>query len=238
MKYFYFLLVLVFCFCCFPISTTFAIDETNYARITGENTFLYTNNENETENIFFKLPTSYFVELVEENEDFCYVKFQNFFGYVKTDNLTKVYETPQNPFPTNITFQVNKSASVAILSTPSTSGTLIGFIPSGQTANYVGQTNGDEAIAGLGNLWFFATFKTDDYELCGYVYAPLCENLKPIPQNTENLSTTPPSPPTFFVSENITQLSNLWLVLILFIIAVLLFCLTFLPFVSTRKKQV
>ena len=238
-----FILIFAFILCFTPIFSfgqTFANnDEESYARITDDEVFLYKilNEQNQPENILFKLPKSYFVILKEETEDFFYVKFQDFCGYVQKDKLQRVYETPATPFPVDITFSINKIASAIVKDNPSVEGKNLGIIPSGKKVNFVGEVQGDEAIVGLGNTWFFCSFEEDDQILTGYIYSALTENLSPIPENTEELSLTPHVNANSFLSENITNTNNLWLVGVLCVVAFFLFCITFFPFLAGRRKH-
>ncbi len=235
MKYFFVAFCLVFClsFLC-PTNSVFSNEE-NFARISDDEVFLLKSQNNE--DILFQLPTSYFVKILDESDDFFYVEFDGIFGYTPKDNLTKVYQTPNMPFPKDITFSINNSVAAAIKTSPKNDSEILGFAPSNQKLKFFGKTVGDEAISGLGNCWFFAELKTNDTTIQGYVYSPLTEQLSNIPTNTEVLPTTPPqNSDSQILSENLTNPSSLWLVGILLAVVLALFLVTFLPFHIGKNK--
>ena len=73
--------------------TVFATDETSYyARIMFDDVFLYkepTENNN-NENIYFVLPQTYFVELLDKCENFYKARYLDKIGYVKNDFMLDV----------------------------------------------------------------------------------------------------------------------------------------------------
>lgn len=243
MKYFFtsILVIIVSMICFINPSNVFANYETeNYARITKENTFLFKtpSDEMSIENVLFKLPTTYFVLIEQELDDFCFVKYQELNGYVKTENLTKVYETPTNPFPKDITFSLNKSAFAIVRDTPSVDGNIVGSLTNSDAPNYFGSAFGDEAIKNLGNEWYFISYENEENLNYGYVYAPLTENLSEIEENTEDLPTIPPQASSnSIISDDLASPNNLFLIGILCFVALLLFFITFLPFFISKKKH-
>lgn len=205
-----------------------------FARITGEQVFLQ--KDLQTTSVLFELPTSYFVKILSEAEDFFYVEYDGVFGYVGKADLTKVYETPKLPFPENVCFNIFSAGSASLKTTPSADGQTLAYVSETKTLKYFGKTQGYEAISGLGDVWFFAELNQDGQKIQGYVYAPLTTNLSEIPLNTEIVSTTPPNNDSSILSDNFKNPNNLWLVAVLFLIAFLLFALTFLPFHLKSKK--
>lgn len=89
----------------FPAPALFprAADQAAYACIRGDSTYLYRNRDQNGG--LFVLPRTYYVKVLEEGVDFCYVQYQRdgggykaLYGYCKTPELTFVDYVPETPF--------------------------------------------------------------------------------------------------------------------------------------------
>lgn len=206
-----------------------------YARILSEDVYLYrsTNQDSTYANIFCEIEKSYFVEILDEQDNFFKAKYFNLTGYVLKDEVDKVYKTPQNPYPSNITFNVYSSLGAKIRTSPEASlgeTNIIGIIPSTDSViDYYGKINGEECLKGQGKEWLYCAYSYDNIgNIVGYIYAPLTENLPEIYPNTETFSaqeTT--STPSILASS--TKSLNLGLVLLLLIPAILFIVMLFIP---------
>lgn len=167
-----------------------------YAMIKDNNCYFYryTLENPAVNNKYFLLEKSYFVKIIENtNEIFYKAEYNGIKGYVKKTDVEFVEETPENPFLSEITFDIYSASSVELRTEPSTEngiGSIITTLPSGyKNLCYYGKLTGEESIKGLGNLWFYCSFTTpENKQVYGYVYSPLTVNLSPINENGENLT--------------------------------------------------
>ena len=111
-------------------------------------------------------------------------------GFVKQNEVECVTNTPSTPYLDNITFNTAQNSSVILRSQPSTAlgdeTALVVLAPNTQNLVYYGKIAGQEAISGLGNLWYYSSFKDEqNNNIKGYVYSPLTYNLTPITPNAE-----------------------------------------------------
>ena len=166
--------------------------ETIYARVLFEQTYLYkTPTENNSiENIYFELPKTYFVEILNKENDFYFVRYSSFKGYVKKDTIQAVNETPQMPFLININFRVYAQMSENLWSMPTSenpSNIIAKIPPLTENIEYIGKITGECLIEDRTNIWYFCKFSSDrDYY--GYVYSDFCDKMPLIANNTEQLT--------------------------------------------------
>jgi len=227
-------------FCEFFQTETIFADSTNWCRITEENTYLYnTTNLSQENNVLFKLPTSYFAIILEDADSFYKVSYKAKVGYVKKENVTRVYSAPTTPFPVDITFKANDITSISILDTPSVNGKYLGSVLNGSYAEFYGETTGDEAIENLGNTWFYMSYTQNGEQILGYVYAPLTSNLTPIKENLEQVSITPVSaiPKQIILSPELLDSNNLLIIGALCLVGIVLLFAIFLPIKKLKNKQ-
>jgi len=212
-----------------------------YCRITEEATLLYktASISNDLSNIYFELTSTYFVQILSTENEFYKVNYDGITGYVLKDEVTTVYENPTTPFPEDITFQINASASAVIRSIPSVEGTYLGLLPCNTTLSYFGKVEGVEAISGLGKYWFFVKYTSfEQGVISGYVYAPLTENLTEITPNTEELSTVPVGGNVEdIISPELLNINNLLLIGGLSIGALVLILLLIAPMRRNKKER-
>jgi len=230
------------CLCSF-YSTPTTVDALSfqYCRITSTSTLLYRTAEQSEElsNIYFELTPTYFVQVLNTENEFYKVYYNGIAGYVLQDSVTPVYSVPTTPFPEGITFEINASASAVIRSIPSVDGNYLGLLPCDAILNYYGKISGVEAITGLGNEWFFVVYTS--YEqgvISGYVYAPLTENLTTITDNTEELSTIPTGGIVDeIISPELLNVNNLLLIAGLSIGALFLIFILIAPIRKNKREQ-
>ena len=165
--------------------------ETYYARVLFEQVYLYKapTNDNSLSNIYFELPKTYFVELINKIGDFYEAKYMDFVGYVKKDCVQAVSQTPINPFLKNINFRVYANLSENIWSEPNTNSKLLTAIPHlTNNLQYLGKINGESLIDGRTNVWYYCKFNNSSKEYYGYVYSDFCDEMSEIKNNTEELN--------------------------------------------------
>ena len=236
--------IITFMFLLFPFANiyakpVFAEEDISWCRITSENTYIYKENPSSNENsAYFKLPTTYFAQILESADEFYKISFDGIVGFVHKENVTKIYSVPLTPFPEDITFSINNSVQAVMRDYPSTSGQYVGVIPSGLKANFLGQTKGEEAISGLGTTWYFARFTNETETFCGFVYAPLVQNLKEIPENQEEVLLTPVSAKaneSTVLSPELTNGKNILIIISLSFVGILLVLAIFIPIRKNKR---
>ena len=102
------ILILLFSSTAETLPVSAATTETYFARIMFDQVFLYKtpNNIEDSSNIYFELPKSYFVELTDSaNDNFYKVNYLNLTGYVKKDSVQTIAGVPMSPYLENINFR-------------------------------------------------------------------------------------------------------------------------------------
>ncbi len=186
--------------------------DTYYARIMYDDVYLYKSpiEVNEYANIYFSLPRTYFVELIESsNSTFYKVNYLSFTGYVKKDAVQTIVGKPMTPYLENQNFRVYSEQSRDMRSEPTTTSgtsTQVVYIPLySRNLTYYGTIQGEELVDGRTNLWYYCKYSADQ-DYYGYVYSDFCDEFDPntIPLNHEEVSYT--SEPNFDITEEITSL--------------------------------
>ena len=166
--------------------------ETYYAQIMFEQVYLYKTptNDNSTLNVYFEIPKTYFVELLENaNESFYYAKYSNIFGYVKKASVQAVSNTPNSPFLDNLKFRVYADLSRNMQTEPnlsSNTSSLVASVPLySRNLTFYGKIIGENLIEGRTNIWYYCKYTVTNE--CGYVYSDACDKMDNIVKNTEKL---------------------------------------------------
>ena len=180
------------------ISSTNSVENV-FARVMFEHSYLFKKpiDNIEYSNLFFELPKTYFVELIDADGEFYKARYLSFEGYVKKDCVQAVKHVPNNPFLTNISFRVYADLSRQLRSSPTaySESNLIITIPHlTRNITYISRLKGDCLIEGRTNIWYYCKFSSDK-EYCGYVYSDFCDELTPILDNLEDVEYI--SNPTF-----------------------------------------
>ena len=191
------MLVLILIFL-FSQSTTLevcaATNETFFARVMFEQVYLYkTPNEiTDSSNIYFELPQTYFVELIDSANDLFYkANYLNFTGYVKKDSVQAIAGVPMCPYLENINFRVYAELSRDLRTEPNQSNgssSQVAYIPLlSKNITYYGKIVGESLIDGRTNIWYYCKYSADkDYY--GYVYSDFCDEMSTIQNNIEQVT--------------------------------------------------
>ena len=184
-----FLTILIMLFCQNSFSA-FASQEslTYYARVMENGVAFYQSPTDD--DVIFVLPKSYFVELLDTSGDYYYARYIDILGYVKKDEVKAVVGTPSSPFLKNISFRVFVPSGANLRSSPKNSGAnnLICSIPFlDSNISYYGEIEGEESISKKGTTWYYCKYYNNNSLFVGYVYAPLCDCVDTITENTEEL---------------------------------------------------
>lgn len=164
-----------------------------YAKITVPGVGLYRQPVASVDNLIFYIEQSYFVKLLENEVDGFYkAQYIDEIGYVQKKDLVFVEGTPQNPYPTGISFRVFSLSGLNMRSSPIESQgpfNIITTIPYLENnLMYYGKTQGEEAVIYKGNIWYYAKYIQNNVEKAkGYLYSVFCDMLTTIPVNTEQL---------------------------------------------------
>lgn len=198
-----FTLILIFIF---SFNNTLCVSATTsntsyFARIITDECFLFKTPTNvvDSSNIFFELPKTYFVKLIDKaDENFYKVEYSSFTGYVKKDSVQAVKEIPNTPYLETINFRVYAEISRDLRSEPNTSNgssSQVAYIPLlSKNLTYYGTIVGECLIDGRTNIWYYCKY-TADKDYYGYVYSDFCDEMTPIQNNTEEVTFT--ENPTF-----------------------------------------
>ncbi len=177
--------------------------DTYYARIMYDDVYLYKSpiDVDEYSNIYFSLPRTYFVELLESsNSEFYKVNYLSFTGYVKKEFVQTIVGKPITPYLENQNFRVYSELSRDMRTEPSTisgSSSQVVYIPLySRNLTYYGSIEGEQLVDGRTNIWYYCKY-TADQDYYGYVYSDFCDefSLDEIPLNYEEVSYT--SEPNF-----------------------------------------
>ncbi len=117
----------------------------------------------------FTLPSSYFVKVLQENDNVWKVSYLDTVGYVKNNKVKKVDYVPLNKFPQNTVTVVNNDGNtVTMRSSPShLKDNVIAKLDNDSSVTFYGIREGSTQIEPLGNEWCYIK---DDNGNFGYVY--------------------------------------------------------------------
>ena len=205
-----------------------------YYRVISENTVLYRTplESNESSNVYFYLPTTYFVLFNSTfDEQFLNVTYKDFTGYVLASDVQRIYSTPQTPYAPTQNFSVQGVANLVMRNEPTTNGDYIGTIPFNATEiEYFGSIAGEQSNSQLSDIWYFCRYVSfEQGVLTGYVYAPLTKDLTEISPNYEEVETEPSASVNTdtIIAPELQTGSNILLILGLSIPAIILLILVF-----------
>lgn len=165
-----------------------------YAQIVSNDCFLFSSPNFEETSKIFLLEESYFVKVVsEENNLFYKVKYIDFDGFVPKSKIKFVEEYPEMPYLSGITFDIYDIANVCLRTSPQTpdddKNVLCTIEKATKNLLYYGKISGEEAMTGLGNIWYFCAYQDQNQNVFkGYIYAPLTRNLSSITGSQESLT--------------------------------------------------
>ena len=191
---------------------------------------------NESYNIYFEIPETYFVEILYDQGNVYKVNYNQTIGYILPQSVTKVSFVPENPVLKNISFSLSEGTQLR--STPMLLESNIEYIlPSNATLTYIAQTHGDASGGTNNDIWYYCHYSpvTDPTIVyTGYVYSARVQNLTPIPQNTE--TDTPVTQPTDTTNtNNQTVMPQKWILLLVSILPCVLVAI--LLFVHYKKRK-
>lgn len=115
------------------------------------------------------LPSSYFVEIIEEQDSVYKVSYLDIDGYVKAESVTIVDYLPLNKYPTSLSCSLsNDGNTITMRSSPFIKDdNVITRLESEEIVEYYGSKKGDSQIEILGDEWYYIKDKNGNF---GYVY--------------------------------------------------------------------
>ncbi|MBR2391685.1 MAG: hypothetical protein IKB06_04260 [Clostridia bacterium] len=176
----------------FPTRKASAVSESMmYAKVFSDCVLYKSPNlSSHIDNVYFVIPETYFVVVLEEFNECFKVQYDRYVGYVKKDKITKVSFVPIVKFLENVTVDIKSSAGTQVWNRPTTSGTVLTVIPAGTCAvKYIAVAHGEIPSGGNSDCWYYVLYtpsfnSTSVFE--GYIYSENTINLSPIFSNIEN----------------------------------------------------
>ena len=205
MKTLIFLFLICSCFLCTP-SFTYA-DNIFYAKIKSDNVYFYSNPIKSEENELFLLPNTYFVMLINnENDNFYYAKYKDLYGYVLKQDVNVMDGIPTQPYA-NASFRVFSPDGLGLYTTPNINDSyeIIEIPYLAENLTYYGSVTGQQAIPEKSTTWYYCNFN-DENDYFGYVYSVFCDKLTTIQDNNESFNII--SNPVFVTTSKSSQLSQ------------------------------
>lgn len=144
------------------------------------------------ENIYFIVPETYFVTVLENLSDTVMkVQYDKFIGYVNSSTVLIATFIPIVKTLDGVTFDIKETAGTQVWNLPSaTAGNSLIVISNGtKNIKYIAMTYGTIPSGGESNLWYYVSYtpaegSTNVYE--GYVYSENVTNLSEIVLNAES----------------------------------------------------
>lgn len=198
-------------------------ETTTYAKA-GVNCTLYKSQTlaNNVSNIYFIVPETYFVIVLDKISDECTkVQYGKFVGFVESSTITIATFLPIVKTLDNITLDIKETSGTQVWNYPDTSSNILTTISAGaKNINYIAACYGTIPSGGDSNLWYYVSFtpnknSTNVYE--GYIYSENTTNLSEIVANAE---TNPEIIDTTFENENLLFLSSTFKTAVIIIITI------------------
>lgn len=166
-------------------------ETSTYAKATANCTLYKTQSmNNDVSNIYFIVPETYFVIILDKVSDDCYkVQYDKFIGYVDSSSIIIATFIPIVKTLENITLDIKDTSGTQVWSQPNTNGKILSTISAGfKNIEYIAACYGSIPSGGESNLWFYVNYtpsenSTNVYE--GYIYSENTTNLSEIVANTE-----------------------------------------------------
>ncbi|HEY8443791.1 MAG TPA: SH3 domain-containing protein [Clostridia bacterium] len=190
--------------------TARAASPLGYGLIVESNSILYRNpvDTNASDNLYFYLPETYFVEVLEQVDQVFYkVRYDDIIGYVKFSAINiKDYE-PASKFPTNLFLTVSGDITANIRALPDTSSEIVASLPSGANLQYYNKIKGQELKAGS-HYWYYVKIQNGAQTKYGYIYEEYVDvqNEILIPNDISPKPVKPINDP----DEKLNQTYNFW----------------------------
>ncbi len=171
----------------------FAVDSIVYAKANFD-CVLYKSQsiDSSIDNVYFVIPETYFVTILDSNEHIYKVQYDKYIGYVKKDSVVVAKFTPNVKTLEGVKCNIKYTSGTQVWSKPSTSGSVLTTIPAAtENITYIAACYGEIPMGGTSNSWYYISYtpstnSTNVYE--GYIYS---ENVAFVSEIVDNLETNP-----------------------------------------------
>ncbi len=195
----------------------------SYAKVlNGCNLYKTQEMKDEIEFVYFQIPETYFVMILEDINDKCLkVKYDNFVGFVKKSFVEIASFVPIVKFLSDVRFDIKSNSGTQIWSLPSTDSNICTTISAGtKNLEYIASAIGVVPSGGESNIWYYVCYtpasnSTNVYE--GYIYSENTTNLSEIVSNNE---TNPVKISDEFKEEKLLYISSTIKTIIVAVIAI------------------
>ncbi len=169
-----------------------SMGESSYAKVLS-GCVLYKTQEmvDDIYNIYFLVPETYFVLILDDVGENCYkVKYDRFVGFVNKSSVEIALFVPIVKTLDNVTFDIKASSGTQIWKNPSTNSEIFTTLAADtKNLSYIASVVGEVPSGGKSNIWFYVSYtssinSTNVYE--GYVYSENTTNLSDIVLNIES----------------------------------------------------
>ena len=182
---------MILCFGNFPAKKASAVSESvMYAKVFSDCVLYKSPNlSDQIDNVYFVIPETYFVVVLEEFNECFKVQYDRYVGYVKKDKIKTVSFIPIVKFLENVTVDIKPNAGTQVWNKPAVSGMVLTVIPAGTYGvEYIASVHGEIPNGGNSDYWYYVLYtpsfnSTSVFE--GYVYSENTINLSPIFSNVE-----------------------------------------------------
>ena len=239
----------------FVILACYNVNPRNFARAADTNTTTYAkalancnlyktrNFGDDYESIYFQIPETYFVIILETVNDGCFkVQYDRFVGYVDSSTVVIATFVPIVKTLTGITFDIKSTSGTQIWTYPTATSKIKTTILAGtKNIAYIASIYGSVPTGGESNIWYYVSFVPDSnstnvYE--GYIYSENTTNLAEIVANTETnpeiiSEETSDDRTIFFLSSTLKTI----IIAIVLVPVILFFAIILYKFIKFLKKK-
>lgn len=214
---------------CFS-STTPVFADTSYARLNVD-AYLYKTSAVDKNNygVWCQMESTYFVEIILDFNSTLYkVRYGSVVGYVKKEDVTPVYSTPKNPYPSNIQIKLNAPCYLRSTPTINAANTLT-TLSKEESLPFIAKIDSEVVMDFNGPTWYLVSYQ----DVMGYVYAGYTEKLGTIMPNLEQVSLSMPTTSDIGITP-FNNIQSLWLVVLALIPT---FGIIFLLYKPKKEKK-
>ena len=159
-------------------SASAEVDGEFYGKINSTSAYLFSSAD--TASLLFLLPNTYFVKILDVEDDFYEVNYKDLTGYVLKNDVRLMEGSPNTPY---LNLSVTNYTSYCLYENPSTNSSAFCELAENSTLSYYGSINGEE-ISNRGDEWHYVSAAVDGVVHHGYIFSEVTDILT-IPQNSE-----------------------------------------------------
>ena len=216
-------------------------ETSTYAKVLSNCTLYKSPNlEDDIDNVYFVIPETFFVTILETINDECVkVQYGNFVGFINSNLIIIATFSPKIKTLENITFDIKDTSGTQVWSKPSASSSVLTTIPaSTKKIKYIAMAYGTIPSGGQSNIWYYVNFtpehnSTNVYE--GYVYSENVTNLSKIVPNSEK-NPEPEKPDGSTLALSVSSPIKVVIISIIAIPVIILFLIVIYRFSKSIKE--